>query len=277
VETSQPAGSWAILPPMLASSIVPMSLIAGGLFLGLVACLEFWFRLGSRTRHQAHPPDPLVNIQAASLGLLALLLGFSFSQASQRFADRVQLILHEASAIRLLWLRGDLLDAAPRHELRTLLRSYLGQRIAFYDASTEARRTDVIEEAELQQRRLWLLVANLTRARPELADALLPPMDRLVELERSRSAAARSHLPGMFLSLLLGCSFVSVAAVGYGCGVAGQRNQVLTVCLTFLIAATLWAIIDFDHPRVGLIQTGQYPLLELQARLEREPAEVGKP
>jgi hypothetical protein len=38
----------------------------------------------------------------------------------------------------------------------------------------------------------------------------------------------------------------------------------LTTAFAFLIAATLWAIIDLDHPNKGLIRTGQEPMLDLQ-------------
>jgi hypothetical protein len=55
----------------------------------------------------------------------------------------------------------------------------------------------------------------------------------------------------------------------YGCGVAGKRNVVLTTALTFLIAGTLWAIIDMDHPRKGFIRVGQQPMLDLKNSLDR--------
>ena len=76
-------------------------------------------------------------------------------------------------------------------------------------------------------------------------------------------------MPFVLLVLLLSRSLVSVASVGYGCGVAGKRNVMLTTALCFLIAGTLWAIIDMDHPRKGLIRVGQQPMLHLQRSLER--------
>ena len=42
----------------------------------------------------------------------------------------------------------------------------------------------------------------------------------------------------------------------------------LTTALAFLVAAVLWAIIDLDHPRRGLIRAGQQPMLDLQRSLE---------
>ena len=85
-------------------------------------------------------------------------------------------------------------------------------------------------------------------------------------------------MPAMLLLLLLSCSLVSVASVGYGCGVAGKRNVVLTTALTFLISGALWATIDMDHPRKGLIRVGQQPMLDLQKsqqhELESRPAKL---
>jgi hypothetical protein len=86
-------------------------------------------------------------------------------------------------------------------------------------------------------------------------------------LHSTRLDAARRHLPFMLMALLIVCSGVSVATVGYGCGVAGKRNVVMTTALSFLIAAALWAIIDMDHPTQGLIRVGQQPMIDLQKSL----------
>ena len=92
-------------------------LVALSLFGGLVAMLEIWFYLGRRARRRREEqPDQLATIQGATLGLLALLLGFSFALAAGRFSDRVQLIVSEANAIGTAWLRSDLM---PQGESRS--------------------------------------------------------------------------------------------------------------------------------------------------------------
>ena len=74
--------------------------IAVGLFAALLASLEIWFRHGLRARERrAEHSDQLSTIQGATLGLLALLLGFSFALAAGRFSDRTKLIVAEANAI----------------------------------------------------------------------------------------------------------------------------------------------------------------------------------
>ena len=255
---------------MFPESTILDVLTAVGLFAGLLACLEFWFFLGKRAREkQTEHPDQLATIQGATLGLLALLLGFSFAMAMGRFSDREKLIVQEANAIGTVWLRCDLLPEATRTEMRQALRSYTEQRIAFYDANDDAARKSAIGESEKLHGRLWSVFANAAKGSPELSQDLLSCVNELIDLHGARLAASQRHMPGVLLGLLLVSSLVSVASVGYGCGVAGKRNVVLTTALTFLIAGTLWAIIDMDHPRQGLIRVGQQPMLDLQKSLEK--------
>jgi hypothetical protein len=252
-----------------ASTILDV-LVAVGLFLGLLACLELCFFFGIRaSKRKAEHPDQLANIQGATLGLLALLLGFSFALAAGRFSDRVQLITQEANTIGTAWLRCDLLPDAARTETRKLLQDYTAQRIAFYDATDAAASAVAAAESEKLQARIWAAFVSTAKAAPERAEVLLPPANELIDLHGLRVAAAQRHMPGVLLGLLIACSAISVAAVGYGCGVAGKRNVVLTTALTFLIAGTLWAIIDMDHPRKGLIRVGQQPMLDVQKSLAR--------
>jgi hypothetical protein len=255
---------------MVPNSIILDLFTAIGLFIGLLVCLELWFYLGNRARERkADHPDQLATIQGAMLGLLALLLGFSFALAAGRFSDRVELIVKEANAIGTASLRCDLMSDAQGKEMRDLLRAYTTQRIAFYDAASPAARATAIAESEMLQERFWKVAVTEVKNSPELAKLLLPPLNDLIDLHGARVAATQRHMPGMLLLLLVVCSLVSVASVGYGCGVAGKRNVVLTTALTFLIAGTLWAIIDMDHPRKGLIRVGQQPMLDLQQSLER--------
>ncbi len=251
------------------SSGIIQTLTALILFGGLTAALEAGFRSGQRVRRQhAEPADQLATVQAAILGLLALLLGFSFALAAGRFSARNQLILDEANAIGTAWLRCDLLSTNDRREVRDLLRHYAAERVVLYDAKDDATQKTAIVESEALQARIWKVVADAAKIKLDLANVLLPPFNELIDLHGSRVAAAHRHMPGMLVLLLLVCSVVAVGAVGYGFGVAGKRNVILTSALAFLIAAVLWAIIDFDHPRRGLIRADQQPMLDLQKSLK---------
>ena len=71
-------------------------------------------------------------ILAATLTLLALIVGFSFSMATNRYEQRKNFEEGEANAIRTELLRADLLPPADAAKVRMLLGLYLDQRIQFY-------------------------------------------------------------------------------------------------------------------------------------------------
>ena len=63
------------------------------------------------------------------LGLLALLLAFSFSIALNRFDERRHLVVQEANAIGTAYLRTQMLDEPHRSRLSGLLVNYTDNRI----------------------------------------------------------------------------------------------------------------------------------------------------
>jgi len=69
-------------------------------------------------------------IQAATLTLLALIIGFSFSMAISRYDQRKNYEEEEANAIGTEYIRADLLAAADGAKVRTLLTSYLDLVVA---------------------------------------------------------------------------------------------------------------------------------------------------
>src|SRR5271169_3433781 len=71
-------------------------------------------------------------IGGATLTLLGLIIGFSFSMAISRYDQRKNYEEAEANAIGTEYVRADLLPAADAAKVRVLLRGYLDQRVLFY-------------------------------------------------------------------------------------------------------------------------------------------------
>ena len=90
-----------------------------------LAVTELGFRLGRKRK--AHTPDnikaQIFTVEAAILGILALLLGFTMSMAVSRFEIRKQLVLEEADAIGTSALRAQLVPAPAGAEISSLLSS----------------------------------------------------------------------------------------------------------------------------------------------------------
>src|SRR5271170_3902727 len=73
-------------------------------------------------------------ILATTLTLNALIIGFTFSMATDRYEQRKNYEEAEANAIGTEYVRADLLAAPEASNLRSLLQAYLEQRVAFYTA-----------------------------------------------------------------------------------------------------------------------------------------------
>jgi hypothetical protein len=253
------------------SSEIADVLTAALLFGGLVLALEAGCRAGLRSaRKEGEKSGGQIGaIQGALFGLLGLLLAFSFAGAATRYLERQDLIVQEANAIGTSFLRADMLAEEHRSALRAALREYTGHRIAV--AKRIQRSVDAADLAEVErlQGRIWSAASAGVTDRPASMLAVLEPINDVIDLHSLRMAAGRKHIPVLVMGLLVACSVLSVAVIGYGNGIAGKRHAPLALSLAFLIAAALWITIDLDHPRAGLMRLSDAPLEELKLEAPR--------
>ena len=241
--------------------------LAGGLLVLLLAALELGYRAGVREARDTHPVagTQVGTVQGAILGLLGLLLAFSFAAAGTRFLERQDLITQEANAIGTAYLRADLLDGPHRAELRTALRGYTEHRIsASRTLHQDTLGTTVTAEVERLHAEIWRAASSGVADRPALALAVLAPVNDVIDLHATRVAAAQKHVPLPVLALLVACSLLSIAVIGYGNGLAGERSVPLAAPLAMLIGFALCVTIDLDHPRAGVIRLNDAPLANLK-------------
>jgi hypothetical protein len=76
-------------------------------------------------------------VMSATLTLLGLIIGFSFSMAIYRYDQRKVLEEAEANAIGTEYVRADFLPAPDAAKVRALLRDYLDQRLLYYATRDE--------------------------------------------------------------------------------------------------------------------------------------------
>jgi hypothetical protein len=242
--------------------IVQDMAIAAGLLALLIAALEVGFRVGrsALADADARASGQIGAIQAALLGLLGLLLAFSFAAAGSRFLERQDLIVSEANAIGTAYLRADLLDEPHRSELRAALKAYTEYRIALSSRLRTGIGPAAVADIDRQHARIWSAAIAGVAARPASMLAVLPPVNEVIDLHATRVAAGEKHLPMLITGLLIACSMLAIADIGYGNGVGGRRRAALTVPLAILIGVALWITIDLDQPRAGLLQLSDEPL-----------------
>ncbi|HVZ93590.1 MAG TPA: hypothetical protein VG797_03685 [Phycisphaerales bacterium] len=245
--------------------------IGVALAVALIVALETGFRLGRRTARRnkemrgKEPPSggQIGAVQGAVLGLLGLLLGFSFAGAASRFLERQDLIMQEANAIGTAYLRADLLDEPHSSQMKDVLREYVRHRLEASKTLAKGLGENIPEEVALLHSRLWTAARDGALAKPSTMVAVLNPVNEVIDFHSTRVYTGKKHLPALVMGLLILCSMMAVGAIGYGCGLSGHRSLPMTLPLVILIAATLWTTIDLDHPRAGLIRLSDAPLEEL--------------
>jgi hypothetical protein len=238
----------------------------------LVVVAEVGFRLGCRrqTWVDDNYRSQLSTMQASTLGLLALLLGFTFALAASRFEARKALVLKEANAIGTAHLRLGLLQAPDRGELEALMRRYVDARVDFSRAENwESFRAAQAASSQLQSQ-LWMRVGDLARTdgRPVPHGMILQALNEVIDIDGECRAALFNCVPDIILELLMGVGTFAMLINGYSVGVGGTRSLFALIAMPIMIAAVIAVIIDLDRPRRGLIQVDQQSLIALQGSLK---------
>src|SRR5512139_2942486 len=97
-------------------------------------------------------------VQGATLTLLGLIVGFTFSMALNRYDQRKNYEEEEANAIGTEYVRASLLSAADATKVRALLIAYLDQRVAFYESLDRQELVKIAAQTAKLQSELWSAV-----------------------------------------------------------------------------------------------------------------------
>ena len=247
--------------------------IALVLLITIMLAVEAGCRIGMR-KH-AYRSDAFkshVNATSASLlGVLALILGFTFSLSLQRFDARSDAVVNEANAIGTAYLRAQLLPAPISDDARKMLGDYLDLRIRMstLDVSDHAGRETLLGKTNQAQAALWACARQAAAGTqsPVMAGLFVQSINDLIDAFGRRDAALNRHVPETVLLLLYVSLLMAGAVAGYAAGVAGHHASFATYIMVTLIVVLVAVILDLDRPRRGLIQVSQKSLVDLQATI----------
>ncbi len=244
--------------------------ITTALFALLILFNEVGFRVGRFVQDRTDEEIKTLTgaIQASILGLLALLLGFTFSMSMQRYDNRSQALIAEANAIGTVALRAQLLPAQYQPQASRLLQQYIAARIAISKIDLtrrEQRARDSRQVTDLQNQ-LWSVAVQAAHddPRPVTSGVFIAALNEMIDAQGRRNALLQMHVPEVVLLLLFIVFIASGGILGYSSGLSGRRVVAPTVMVSFLICLIVFIIIDLDRPKRGFIQVDQSSLLMLQ-------------
>lgn len=246
-----------------------------GLLVGMLLAMALGYIFG-RKRHREATEEfrsQTTAVQGSLLGLLALLLGFTFSLALSRHDARSEAVVAEANAVGTAWLRISYLPDAAQGDARADLRRYLRLRVEAGDvtADQDVRRNRLVANAEDAFSDLWDDAAEVIRIVNGPAPvAFGAALNDMIDALGSRDATIERHVPEVVLMMMFATFILSGAMLGYGSGVAGSKPATPVYLMMILIVLLVFMIIDLDRPRRGLIEVNQEPMRALLVSIREE-------
>jgi hypothetical protein len=195
---------------------------------------------------------------AATLTLLGLIIGFSFSMAVSRYDQRKNCEEAEANAIGTEYVRADLLQDADGTKLRELLRIYTDQRIAFYSGDRRPIGDADVAHAKLQKE-LWSVVARAAKAQPTPTNGLaVSGMNDVLNSQGYTQAAWLNRIPGAAWALMGLIAVFANFLMGYR---ERSTSMMALLVLPVIVSIAFFLIADIDSPRGGIIRVAPHNLI----------------
>ncbi len=103
-------------------------------------------------------------MKAHWLGLLSLLLAFTFNKSASNYDTRKALVVEESNDIGTALFRCDLYPDSIRQKIRNDFKEYITSRIDYYKAGNDENKIqDASKNAEIISQRIWLRAAIISR------------------------------------------------------------------------------------------------------------------
>lgn len=240
----------------------------------MILATEIGLIHGRRNGAQFDEPmrTQVITIEAAVLGLFALLLGFTFSMSMIRFDKRTDLVLEEANVLSTAYSRTKLLDEPFKSRAQKKMHHYINKRIDFFKAGFDSKKLHKLEdECARMQNELWEVAVEASQKNSSSIPVGLftESLNDVMSLDAKRTDALENHVPRGVFFLLYFSGIVTMGLVGYGFGLGGKRNLLAVIVSAILMTTVIILIVDLDRPRRGMIKISQESLMDFSHRLKK--------
>jgi len=253
----------------------PLPVIFAVSIVALVGATEIGHRLGLRQETQGN----VTTLEASMLGLLALMLGFTFSMALTRFDARRDALLSEANSIGTAALRARLLPTPHDSESLKLFRDYIQVRLDLFSRrpilDSDIQKA-IVRSNEIQNA-LWLQAKTVAAKN----DAMVPTglfiqaLNETFDNQEKRLTALRNRVPEVVFFALYGIACAVMGFAGFASGVDKRSWRLPIYLSSFLVASVILLIEDLDRPVAGLVVVNQQPMIDVANAITS--GEAGKP
>lgn len=208
--------------------------------------------------------ENVTTLEGVILGLLALMISFTFAMSLNRFEARRDAGLNEANAIGTTALRARLLPAPHAAEGMKLLHEYVRLRLdmnsgtlAPPDWSAAAAGASAIQES------LWQHAKAVAATDNEivLTGLFIQTLNEMIDNQKYL-IATHYRVTSIVLIALYCIATIAIGFTGYAGGQESRRSRVPVHIMGILIASVILLIQDLDRPSSGFIRVSQQPLTD---------------
>lgn len=238
-----------------------------------LVCLWASARLGVALRNRKKTEDQFEHneygiVLSATLTLLGLLIGFSFSMAISRYDLRKDYEEEEANAIGTEYLRADLLSEPARSQVKAQLVQYLDLRIKRYEAHASHDVTELALKTAQLQGEMWNAIQSSAAASPDPVIAtVVTGMNDVINRQGYTQAARWNRIPLPAWGLMASIALFSNFLIGYS---SKRRRAFMLLIVPLVIAVSFLLIADIDSPQGGLIRVAPQNLIALADSLKSQ-------
>ena len=204
------------------------------------------------------------------LGLLALLLAFTFAKAADHYHARRVALFDEASAIRTMYSRTALIAEPQRTEVRKILRDHVEDLLMW--AASDKTRAAVSSNSLLDRLSAQAIAVWEKNPSPQVVSLIVGGANDVVRLNAERMEVNRSRIPGAVWAVVYLIAVLSLGAMGYHCGVAGTTRSPVMLGVGIVFSLVIVLIVDLDRPGDGWIIVPQDAMIDVRnALMESRP------
>ncbi len=239
-------------------------------FISLWVTAQFGARWLTRVRIiESDERDNFGVILGATLTLLGLIIGFSFSMAIERYDQRKNLEEEEANAIGTEYVRANLLGDASAQILHAQLKRYVDLRVLFYQSRDIAEISQINAETGRLQNDMWAAVERAALVQPNPVTALaVSGMNDVLNSQGYTQAAWWNRIPFAAWALLVLIALSCNLLLGFGTRRINKKvPNTLLVVMPLVLAISFLLLADIDSPRSGLIRVTPRNMLSLAQSL----------
>src|SRR5215470_725137 len=238
----------------------------------IFAASEIGWQLGVRASGQG--ARNVSTLESAVIGLLALMIGFTFAMALSRFDARRNAVVNEANSIATAALRARLLPEPHRTQALNALREYVTIRVEVVNSSEPySALKAIVNRSNVLQETLWqeVMAVAQNEKTPVPTGMFIQSLNDMIDNQGKHLAALRNTVPNIVLLMLFGVAATAGAFAGYASALDERRKRLPVYLIGLLVWTIILLILDLDRPVAGFVRVSHQPMIDAAARISNFP------